>query len=81
MSLPPFTLVDVQAMVEKTYNSLVNISLNMHGARAVQAKHQGSGRVTHGTIIYVIFGGQHIALCGGGMILEAEKTRIRKEAG
>ena len=78
MSLPPFTLVDVQAMVEKTYNSLVNISLNMHGARAVQAKHRGSGRVTHGTITsyYVIFGGQHrIALCGGGVILEAEKTR------
>ena len=26
-----------KAMVEKSYNSLVNISLNMHGARAVQA--------------------------------------------
>jgi len=26
----------LEAMVEKTYNSLVNISLNMHGARAVQ---------------------------------------------
>ena len=26
-----------QVLVEKTFHSLVNISLNMHGARAVQA--------------------------------------------
>ena len=33
----------VEVLVDKTYGSLVNISLNMHGARAVQADFPSCG--------------------------------------
>lgn len=61
----------LQAMVEKTYNSLVNISLNMHGARAVQAKQQGSSGSLRGQVRN--FRGQHRKACG--ILMKCGKTR------
>ena len=61
----------LQAMVEKTYNSLVNISLNMHGARAVQAKQQGSSGSLRGQLRN--FRGQHRKACR--ILMKCGKTR------
>lgn len=61
----------LQAMVEKTYNSLVNISLNMHGARAVQAKQQGSSGSLRGQVRNLR--GQHRKACR--ILMKCGKTR------